>query len=468
MKAQITIFIILMIIVMFIFGFVFYIAVQNVETRTTHGRQVSVDEIIANQNVDQKMKSCLDESVKQGLILLGKQGGYIYENQNYSIFGKNITVGRDDDLEENNSIIYNGSRYTLYTAAPEMVNYTGTHDGTNVSDVHYKNYDRNFVFLPYYYPCLSVSRTSSDDLNVEVTLDNNSDHDCLYRYKLDTQIPFSELVNAVPRLCSRNQTDCGCDFECNKTIQSMLENFVTKTFKQCFDTLDFKGFDVKMSFYEISSLFTSNTIDFELKPRLTIRANDTSFTVERSQIRSSRYKIKFKSLINILDSVLANDRKIANYTIKEGIYSTSLGLDPEAALNNPEVEFVRMVNYTNKFYHLVTVILDQNDGTVAGMPYRFSFAIENRFPILEHIPSMNVASRDIPIEVCGADPDDGSVSYSSTGATLVNATDCGNCRCFTYNFNPGTYNIYYEVKDDVARAYTGKNFDYETVQVIVI
>ena len=81
MRAQVTLFIILILIVVFGFGFLFYVVVQsNAEAGFTE-KQLLLEELRAQTTIDNALQSCLDEAILSGIILLGEQGGYFFENQ---------------------------------------------------------------------------------------------------------------------------------------------------------------------------------------------------------------------------------------------------------------------------------------------------------------------------------------------------------------------------------------------------
>lgn len=80
-KSQITLFIILGLLLFFIIGFLFYltkyVAKKQTGYETTKTQKIKTE----LQPIENYVTQCLDKVTKEGLVLLGKQGGYLYTSQ---------------------------------------------------------------------------------------------------------------------------------------------------------------------------------------------------------------------------------------------------------------------------------------------------------------------------------------------------------------------------------------------------
>jgi len=125
-KAQVTIFIILMLLILIIFGFLFYIISQTSKLESKTQQKISTEELIARTNVEQGTEACLNEAAKSSLILLGQQGGWIYKNQIISTPYGPIQIGDETDLElENNVVESNQKNYTIWIKKKPQTTYSG-------------------------------------------------------------------------------------------------------------------------------------------------------------------------------------------------------------------------------------------------------------------------------------------------------------------------------------------------------
>ena len=95
-KAQITMFIILGIIIVALFGFVYYIYRQSAE-RNIEAQARQVYSRISEQAFSFYVETCLNQILEQGLETIGNQGGYFYENQSGFLFSEDYYIPRNSD-----------------------------------------------------------------------------------------------------------------------------------------------------------------------------------------------------------------------------------------------------------------------------------------------------------------------------------------------------------------------------------
>lgn len=81
MKAQVTLFVVLGIILMIIVGFSLLIKDMILDNKISESADSIFRELEQASNLNAHMKLCLKDISRNGLFLLGVQGGYIYESQ---------------------------------------------------------------------------------------------------------------------------------------------------------------------------------------------------------------------------------------------------------------------------------------------------------------------------------------------------------------------------------------------------
>ena len=105
-KSQITMFIILGIVILSLFGFMYYIMQQRAESKIeAQARQVYSK--LSEEAFTVYVESCLDDVLEDSLRILGKQGGYFFESQPGYTFGQGYIIHNTD---------YNGDKiaYLIY------------------------------------------------------------------------------------------------------------------------------------------------------------------------------------------------------------------------------------------------------------------------------------------------------------------------------------------------------------------
>ena len=77
-KSQVTLFIILGIVILSIFSLIFYLVNYTSKEKFGEKSEEAGKTSAELKPIEEYIKSCLKETAEQGLLLLGKQGGYIY------------------------------------------------------------------------------------------------------------------------------------------------------------------------------------------------------------------------------------------------------------------------------------------------------------------------------------------------------------------------------------------------------
>ena len=85
-RSQITVFMIIGIVILAIFGFLFFSSGQQTEENLEKRIDIAEEKIRETNILRQYVTLCLKNSLQEGLILAGKQGGMIEAPQEYAEF----------------------------------------------------------------------------------------------------------------------------------------------------------------------------------------------------------------------------------------------------------------------------------------------------------------------------------------------------------------------------------------------
>lgn len=121
-KSQVTIFLIIGVVIIILVGFSFYLTTYMSKEKTRQETKRAQKMKINLEQVEDYMNQCLDTTTKEALVLIGKQGGYIYKSQ-----GGQIIDYREDD-EGIFYVNYDGSRVS-YAIQP-LKRSTGIYSST--------------------------------------------------------------------------------------------------------------------------------------------------------------------------------------------------------------------------------------------------------------------------------------------------------------------------------------------------
>ena len=124
-KSQVTIFIIIGILILIILSIFIIIATKtNTDQSKTNQQKISQTKLSFTQ-FNSYLQTCFDNSLKEGLYILGKQGGFFFKDQPGSIIDFDIDKAEFTSYEKNNkrnkkyNITYiNDKSLPLYVSSP--------------------------------------------------------------------------------------------------------------------------------------------------------------------------------------------------------------------------------------------------------------------------------------------------------------------------------------------------------------
>ncbi len=337
-RGQLTLFVIVGIVVIAIFAFLFF-AVQTV-SRSQLETQVDqiFQQIVSSTSLNYYVSLCAQQSLEEGLDLIGEQGGKIFESQGG---------------------IYPPQDYLILNLDKSY----------NVSYAIQR--ERNVLDTPEY-PC-----KSSD-------IDNSSPcfMGCCFSYPPGTFYRYS--LSLLPPLC-KTAVDCGFEaracpsgstFCIPRSIQGQLEEFISNRTKECVRLDSIIGINTTYSVQEGNVSTTLNlgdndvsaSINFPILIRLAGRAEPFA----RLAKFSATSPVRLKKIYQLVDDM-----------IKKNTERLDFNMLTDANQSFAYSQDFQIIRYNN--VHIYDDVYRVNDTRQSTFPFFFQFAAENRIPILSYV-----------------------------------------------------------------------------------
>ena len=325
-RGQVTVYIIIGIIILFLAILLFYSG-----SRTE--KEISMQELVRAQKIPKEVRPItnyvttqLDDATKKGLLLIGMQGGYIYESQGGPI---------PDPTEEGKDFIYSYNEY-------------------NVSYGIYRQTEETSYFYhpdPWLYPWENFPCIFYEDcVGARIMLDLGSFGD-----------------NNLPPL---NGSD-----PFNPSIELQLLNYTTNYLERNIDLtiFDEQGFDVTPREMNVSIIIGEDDVIAFLEYPLIINKTLTNKITKVSYFYTNP-QIRLKKAYKFVEDIIKND--IVNITF-----------DIDNPNNDEDDISIEKVEDAYKQDDLVVdlIIIRDNKSMLYAEPYTFQFARENRNPALHLI-----------------------------------------------------------------------------------
>jgi hypothetical protein len=405
-NSQVTLFIILTILVLVMVSVGLIMLSNFNKNLLATSRERARDKSLDYTRFNTYMKMCLDDSLKDALVLIGRQGGFIFSGQEASIIDFEI---KSDPFLDDDGRIYNVT-YITDNALP------------------------SFVMNPPGYPCFSKDYFESYAVNMRPPVELIGEQ-CTAKYRHNMQ--FSEqffqpqyqkvrgnLLRTVDvPLCSKlqeiivvnysltdaqgnyfNVTRSVCEpspFEAkNKySIQNQTEEFIKNRMHTCLNgAISFITNQMDAEIHQIGNVsvnvvfgddFTSANVDFPIT--LSFLKTDTS---SKSFTYHSSAKVRLKAIYALLygqDLLLMNKFSGSLRNIPRGIIDMDMqdilfdigsdSLDFMAALDIQGVDVMRIYDDHGSIIKIV-----DNASEIKGEPYSYHVRMHNRIPALDAIP----------------------------------------------------------------------------------
>ena len=360
-RAQVTIYIILGIIILFLAILLFYSG-----SRTE--REMSMQEIVSAQKIPKEIRPItnyvttnLDDAAKKGLLLIGMQGGYIYEWQGGPI---------PDPIDEGKDFIYDYNDYE--------VSY-GIYKQTQESSYFY--FPDPWLYPWKNFPCIFYE----DCVGARIMLDLGS---------------FG--TKNLPPLNGSNSS--------NPSIELQLINYTTSYLQEHINLALFneQGFDITHGKMNVSVVIGEDDVIIFLEWPLVITKRSTGMKANITYFYTNP-QIRLKKVYMFVEDIIKND--IVNITF-----------DIDNPNNDEDDIWIEKIEDAYKQDDLVVdlIVIRDNKSMLYAEPYIFQFARENRNPALHliYLPTLfkgnvqdYIKREDITPKAYDADEDEFTFTY---------------------------------------------------------
>lgn len=391
-RSQITAFLLLAIVILISFSFAFFLSFKSkVDPIKDNAYKVgkSSDEV---QKVKSFVTGCLRESAKEGILLIGKQGGYIFSGQNYSIINFRVP---------NATYLGDPVAYLIYRDVPH-------------------------VMSPPEYPCFSDTadkHPSEKGLSCYTSYNHLSGK---YRFGTFNYMPEGGIY---PDLCSHvidlGEYECGCSF-CNRnvSIEDQLEAYIKDATLDCANFSMFKNLVVMVrDNASVDVAFSDESVIIDFKLPLIVKSSHGIPLTEVVHFRDS-VPARLRVLYNLLFSP-----EISTNGFVGGIWQDTRNVSFNIVKDLQDIanrKYSHIKVYSQRISEdtdIVTIEDTDPKHSLGGENLIFRFARENRAPALDYIDNFHgkpynlyvVAGEKLLISPLGYDPDEGELTYVYSG-----------------------------------------------------
>lgn len=340
-KSQITMLMILGLVLFIAVGFILYVSKSVVKKQSQQSVKKVEDTALEVQPIKEFVQKCLDKLGKDAVILLGKQGGYIYKSQGGTLI---------DYLNTDQGLFFvkymdSGVEYkTAYNLVPLRF---------DIQPIAYAE-------LPLY--------------------------------------PWEKFPYEPPRFIKENLNGI---FGENKmpplnpsggihSIQSNIESFIDTNMDNCadFNIFEGQGLEIVMEPPKTSVIIGSNDVSIKSKIPITI-TNPTTKEFVYIEDFSTNIDVRLKRIHSFVYELIENDIRNIRFDIDA----------PQNDKNSLRVELFRSA-FTDHDSDDDIVIVTDEKSLVYGKSYKYIFARKNRAPALYYIKEPNLkCPRDYPIDL---------------------------------------------------------------------
>ena len=362
---------ILGIVILLVVGLVFYFVKSSGKKQAEASVTKVQDTFISIQPIKEFTTKCVDKLAKDAIVLLSRQGGYIYKSQGGTIV---------DYAQADNGIFF----ITSPDSAKEKIAFNIMPPKGNVAN-YFSNPPENpsypWKFFPY-----------------------------------DSLIGFTEKyegyfgTDTMPPLTEEDGQN---------SMQSQIENFIDDNMDRCLDLSSFEEQDYIISKNKSRTRAVLGVYDVSVKSSIPIKITHRQ-SGESTELRdfSSTVPVRLATLYSFSDELIKNDIKNIKFDIKSPI-------------NNKDGFEIKVNPSTDIFDDIITVIDKRSQ--LYGRDVEYSFGRRNRAPALHLIrPDEIIVLIGTTIdknkllggkELMAYDPDEDKIDFTITPSIPFDATE---------------------------------------------
>ena len=320
-KSQVTMLMIIGLVLFIIVSLTFYLTRYSIKKQTIQNIKIT-NEAADTKPIKELVEKCLDKLAKDAVVLLGRQGGYIYKSQG----GTLIDYPNDDE----------GRFFIKY----------------NNLNVAY-----NIIALPRDF---SVDKYSSD-------IPEYPWH--TFPYQTETSNEREKVFDGIFGLSNLPAFDAS---EGPNSIQTQIESYVDKNIARCADFSAFENiYSIVMNSSKTNVII--GTSDITVKSSIPIKIADIStnkFT-ELSDF-STNLNVRLRGMYYFAKDLIHNDIKNIQFNIN----------NPR---NNKDSFYVSSIKDANQQNNDDLIIITDQNSLIYGKPFEYIFSRKNRAPVLYYI-----------------------------------------------------------------------------------
>lgn len=407
-RGQITVFIIIGIIIIAVFGFVYWVGAEV--TRIKLETQVNriVDALLATTPLNYYVTLCVDEAAKNGLKLIGEHGGYISNDEMDSLSVKRTSF--DYCLDPYGAELTGCGNKITYNTSYGIVNDT---------------------IIENQYPCY----TQDTNYNMQPAFCGFSNDINLFQNLYQTKRRFGEITFEAMPLCkpgecladsifiekdlSGNKMDVpGQSINGEGSIQERLEAFIKDDVIKCVDFESIPGIEAFNITYDpenisVNTTLGANGIDILVNFPLSIKVQEFEPVIRILQF-STFNPARLKKIYQFARYIAEAETRILEFDLN---YNWT-AVPEDYKFPSFEVEIINLSNGDR----VLRAIDKDTAHYLRGGPFVFQYAIQNRPPALDYIGTrfradnlydLIVVEGDIiKIEPKATDPDEENLSYN--------------------------------------------------------
>ena len=322
-RGQVTLFIILGIFILVAAGTAFYYKGEFLKDRLLSVTKAAVfPENV--QLLKDELSSCYLVTAQEGLILLGRQGGYIYISQGGT-----------------------------------LVDYQDTDEG--LFFVNYNNLNVAYNVVP---PALAIEPSLYSPFPYSSEIPEYPWRTFPYRTATSNAEVFEGFfgINHIPPLNSSGGPN---------SIQVQIESFIDNNIASCldFNIFEKQGFSIEMQPSKTSVIIGSGDVSVASKVPIIITNQATKEFTELNKFSTS-LNIRLRDVYFFAKELIENDIKNIKFDIGN--------------INNSK-DFINIKLIENIFSNDDLIIITDEKSLISGKPSEYIFARRNRAPVLHYI-----------------------------------------------------------------------------------
>ena len=324
LKSQVTMLMIVGLVLFIVVSLILYLSKSAVKKQSQQNIKGIQETAIDTYSIKEFVAKCLDKLAKDAVVLLGRQGGYIYISQGGT-----------------------------------LVDYQDTDEG--LFFVNYNNLNVAYNVLP---PALAIEPSLYSPFPYSSEIPEYPWRTFPYRTATSNAEVFEGFfgINHIPPLNSSGGPN---------SIQVQIESFIDNNIASCldFNIFEKQGFSIEMQPSKTSVIIGSGDVSVASKVPVIITNQATKEFTELNKFSTS-LNIRLRDVYFFAKELIENDIKNIKFDIGN--------------INNSK-DFINIKLIENIFSNDDLIIITDEKSLISGKPSEYIFARRNRAPVLHYI-----------------------------------------------------------------------------------